>query len=93
MSILPTKIIKQSKANPNRTTTKHYFCEKCPIMDINKVKWLIVAIKTKRGFGKSFNKYLFKMLSVFGLNMFRYRSHNTLNNITGDLEIKEQQRK
>lgn len=37
MSILPTKIIKQSKANPNRTTTKHYFCEKCPIMDINKV--------------------------------------------------------
>lgn len=60
MSILSTKIIKQSNANPNRTTTKHYYCEKCPIMNINKVKWLIIAIKTKRGFGKSFNKYLFK---------------------------------
>lgn len=78
MSILSTKIIKQSNANPNRTTTKHYYCEKCPIMDINKVKWLIIAIKTKRGFGKSFNKYLFKMLSV---------------NVKRDLEIKRQQRK
>lgn len=82
MSILSTKIIKQSNANPNRTTTKHYYCEKCPIMDINKVKWLIIAIKTKRGFGKSFSKYLFKMLSVFGLK-----------NVKRDLEIKRQQRK
>lgn len=82
MSILSTKIIKQSNANPNRTTTKYYYCEKYPIMDINKVKWLIIAIKTKRGFGKSFNKYLFKMLSVFGLK-----------NVKRDLEIKGQQRK